>query len=371
MRVLLLDQFSDPGGAQQCLLDLLPAIRERGWQAHVGLPGEGELFERVRALGFAAEQVDCGPYRSGRKSAADLTRFARGTPRLSWQIREMAKRMDASLIYVNGPRLLPATAMAATHRPVLFHSHSYVPPGFGRKLAGVALRRTGARVVGNCRFVADAWRDYVRPDQTSVVLNGVAGPSSPPRRVQNQRAPAIGCLGRIAPEKGQREFVKAASLIHRVFPECRFYIYGSALFSDQGAVQYDAEVRAAAAGLPIEFPGWVADVYSALFDLDLLLVPSTGQEATTRVILEAFAAGVPVVAFRSGGIPEVIAEGSDGLLATSVEAMARMVVDLLSGERVRLTAMSRAARESWCSKFTLGRYLSQILEAMERCTLEA
>src|SRR6185369_12850722 len=103
MRVLLLDQFSDPGGAQQCLLDLLPAIRERGWQAHVGLPGEGELFERVRALGFGAERVDCGPYRSGTKSAADLTRFARGTPRLAWQIRAMAKRVDANLIYVNGP----------------------------------------------------------------------------------------------------------------------------------------------------------------------------------------------------------------------------------------------------------------------------
>ena len=39
--------------------------------------------------------------------------------------------------------------------------------------------------------------------------------------------------------------------------------------------------------------------------LDLLLVPSTGPEATTRVILEAYAAGVPVIAFPSGGIPEV------------------------------------------------------------------
>lgn len=371
MRLLLLDQFSDPGGAQQCLLDLLPAIRERGWQVLVGLPGEGEMFERVRALGFEVAQVECGPYSSGTKSAADMTRFAGGTPRLAWQIRNMAKRLDVDLVYVNGPRLLPATAMAATHRPVLYHSHSYVPPGFGRKLAGAALRRTGAWVLGNCRFAADPWRSYVRSERISVVFNGVAGPATPPRRVRHANGPAVGCIGRIAPEKGQLQFVKAVSLIHRALPKCRFSIYGAALFSDPRAKQYDSEVRAAAAALPIGFAGWVENVYSALADLDVLLVPSTAREATTRVILEAFAAGVPVVAFPSGGIPEVIADGMDGLLAASVEEMARMVVELLSGDPARLAVMSRVARESWCSKFTLERYSQQVLETLERCTLVA
>ncbi len=370
MKILLLDQFSDLGGAQQCLLDLLPAIRERGWQGIVGLPGEGPLFERVRGLGFDVAQVECGPYRSGTKSAADLSRFARGTPRLTRQIRNMAKQLGADLIYVNGPRLLPAAAMAATRLPLIYHSHSYVPPGFSRKLAGAALRRTGARVLANCRFAAEPWSSYVGTGRITVVFNGVAGPSAPPRRVRHAGAPRIGCIGRIAPEKGQREFVKAASLIHRVLPICRFSVYGACLFSDRNAKQYDAEVRAAAAGLPIEFPGWVANVYSALADLDLLLVPSAAHEATTRVILEAFAAGVPVVAFRSGGIPEVIVDGSDGLLAASVEEMATRVVDLLSGDPARLDAMSRAARESWCSKFTLERYRCQVLETMERCTLK-
>ncbi len=69
MNLLLLDQFSDPGGAQKNLLDLLPAIRAAGWQTLVGIPGEGALFEQVRALGFEAEAIECGPYGSGRKSA--------------------------------------------------------------------------------------------------------------------------------------------------------------------------------------------------------------------------------------------------------------------------------------------------------------
>ena len=77
------------------------------------------------------------------------------------------------------------------------------------------------------------------------------------------------------------------------------------------------EIRTAGSREGVVFPGWVTDIHSALAATDLLLVPSAGHEATTRVILEAHSAGVPVVAFRSGGIPEVVDEGRDGWLADS------------------------------------------------------
>ena len=133
MNLLLLDQFSDLGGAQRNLLELLPAVRDAGWRALVGLPGQGELFERVRALGFDAQPIECGPYASGRKSASDFARFLAGTPRLARQLRRLAEQAHADLVYVNGPRLLPAAAMAGLGRgsrpPVLFHSNSYLGPG--------------------------------------------------------------------------------------------------------------------------------------------------------------------------------------------------------------------------------------------------
>jgi glycosyltransferase involved in cell wall biosynthesis len=378
MRILLLDQFSDPGGAQQVLLELLPAIGERGWKALVGLPGEGEMFQRVRALGFEAERIDCGPYASGRKSAMDLARFLSGTPRLARQIEEMASRVEADLVYVNGPRLLPAAAKASLPAPVLFHAHSYLPPGATRILTGMCLWGMRAWVLGSCRFVADPWRQYVVPERLSVIYNGVTGPggaghrpalsrvrSTPPAPGPRPLAPAVGCIGRIAPEKRQREFLAAASIIHGAIPDCRFIVYGAPLFSAGDASRYDAEVRAASAGLPVEFPGWVTDVFGALSNLDLLLVPSAAHEATTRVILEAFAAGVPVIAFRAGGIPEVVDHNVDGLLAGSTEEMARMAIDLLTGDPARLAAMSQAARESWRSRFTLEAYHRKLLDRMQ------
>jgi glycosyltransferase involved in cell wall biosynthesis len=179
----------------------------------------------------------------------------------------------------------------------------------------------------------------------------------------------VGCIGRIAPEKGQREFVSIAARIHGALPDCQFVIYGSALFGDSAAERYAAQVRSEAGALPVEFAGWVDDSYAAMRELDLLLVPSAGHEATTRVILEAFAAGVPVIAFASGGIPEVIENGVTGLLASGIEDMARHTLELLTGGRG--LAMARAARESWERRFTLERYQREMLRCAEQAACGA
>ncbi|HMC60816.1 MAG TPA: glycosyltransferase family 4 protein, partial [Candidatus Solibacter sp.] len=343
MRLLLLDQFSEPGGAQQCLLEMLPAIRQRGWKSMVGLPGEGPLFARIREMGLDAAQIDCGPYSSGTKSVNDVFRFAAGTPKLARQIRGLAGDLNADLVYLNGPRLVPAAARANLQCPVVFHAHSYLFPGAVRIFTGYCLRGTKAWVIAACRFVAEPWRPYVRPERLPVIYTGVAGPPAVSPRPRTG-PPRVGCLGRIAPEKGQREFLAAAAIIRRALPDCRFTIYGAPLFSDP---KYAREVRAAAKGLPVEFAGWVQDVYPALAELDLVLVPSDGHEGTTRVILEAFAAGVPVVAFRSGGIPEILEHGHGGWLAGNAQEMARTAIEFLTATPEVRARASEVAREIW------------------------
>src|SRR5205807_7088030 len=130
------------------------------------------------------------------------------------------------------------------------------------------------------------------------------------------------------------------------------------------ARQYDRQVRVAAAGLPVEFAGWVDDVYAALASLDLLLVPSAPHESTPRVVLEAFAAGVPVIAFPSGGIPELIEDGRTGFLAASAADMAQLAIELLTRGRERLAAVARAAQASWAAHFTAEQLQSKVIESI-------
>ena len=144
-------------------------------------------------------------------------------------------------------------------------------------------------------------------------------------------------------------------------PACPFVIYGSALFGESG---YESRVRAAASGLSVQFAGWVDDVYSAMSCLDVLLVPSAAIEGTTRVVLEAFAAGLPVIAYRSGGIKEVIEHGVNGLLVDSAEEMANECIELLR-DPDRRAAIAGAARKTWQRGFTLARYQEEMLTVIQ------
>jgi len=169
----------------------------------------------------------------------------------------------------------------------------------------------------------------------------------------------IGMIGRIAPQKGQAEFLRAA----RHLRDCRITICGEPLFGDAG---YLDEIRALAEGPPVEFLGWQLDPARVLARLDLLLVPSTVPEATPRVILEAFAAGVPVLASACGGIPELIQPDRTGFLIDSLapEALARQIRDLAAQPALR-DAVARNALEAWRGHYTLAEYQRRILSIME------
>jgi glycosyltransferase involved in cell wall biosynthesis len=114
-------------------------------------------------------------------------------------------------------------------------------------------------------------------------------------------------------------------------------------------------------GLPVEFAGWQDDIGAVLSNLDLLVVPSR-IDSTPRVILEAFAAGVPVVAFPSGGIPEILKDGETGFLtaADTAKALAVRIADILTMPQAQLNSVVEQAYQSWQDNFTLEHYRQHV-----------
>jgi glycosyltransferase involved in cell wall biosynthesis len=172
-------------------------------------------------------------------------------------------------------------------------------------------------------------------------------------------------IGRIAPEKGQKVFLEAARLLPPA-RRCRFVICGAPLFGDPGGRAYHEEVRALAKGLPVEFTGQVEDSAEVLGGLDLLVAPSMTHEATTRVIPEAYAAGVAVVAFATGGIPEIVSDGETGWLVgeRTAQALAGKLDSILASRREALRRTAEAGRERWRREFSLGLFQARMLAAM-------
>ena len=87
MNILFVDQFSEPGGAQLCLMDLLPEVLARGWNARLMAPGEGELVRCYREFGIPVHSLPIGAYANGGKTGLDLVRFAYDVPRMRSAIR--------------------------------------------------------------------------------------------------------------------------------------------------------------------------------------------------------------------------------------------------------------------------------------------
>ena len=350
MNVLFIDQFGEIGGAQLCLLDLIPAVVKRGWHAFAAVPSEGPFAGRLRDAGVSVFPLEPGSYTASRKRLVDAVRFIGSVRRIAVEINRMCGEHAIDLIHVNGPRLLPAVALGSCPAPVLFHAHSYISQPAARRFAGWAIRRRKATVVAVSRFVAAQFAG-----QPHIIPSGVPDLR---RNRASSRVPRIGVLGRIAPEKGQALFVEAA----RLLPECRFIVCGSPSIADPA---YEREVRIRAQGLAIEFLGWRDDIGDVLAQLDVLAVPSTGEEGLGRVVIEAFSAGVPVVAFASGGIPELVEDGVTGFLVSSrtAEALAAKLQEALQSPE-RLTLVARNARAAWESNYTLDLYQHRMVRVM-------
>lgn len=370
MKILFVDQYAELGGAQLCLLDLLAAAVASGRRAELCLPGPGPMAERARQAGAEVFFASFGVYSSGRKPATEMVRFAWDSLGLRRVLESRIEGFRPSLLYVNGPRPLPAAAWAARRKglPLIFHCHSRLMQWAAVRLAAGALRMSRAHLVACCRYAAEPLQSAVAADRFHLIYNGVPGSGALIRKPRGKGEYRVGVLGRISPEKGQAEFIEAARGVLREVPSCRFVVCGEPLFGDPVAETYAHELKRSAAELPVEFLGWCDDVYGVIAGLDVVVVPSVREPATTRVILEAFACGVPVVAFASGGIAEVLTDSETGVLVNepSPAALAAGILSLMRAGPGKIEQLRANGLREWRRRFTVERFQRDVMAVIDQ-----
>jgi glycosyltransferase involved in cell wall biosynthesis len=163
----------------------------------------------------------------------------------------------------------------------------------------------------------------------------------------------IGNVARLAEQKNQRLLIDAAPAILERFPDARFVVVGEGVLRD--------ELENAAAGLPFEFTGERDDVPALLAGFDVFAFPSR-FEGLCLAVIEAQAAGVPVVATPVGGIRETVVEGETGLLVPvgDAAALARAVSQLLDDPALG-ARLAAEARRRVRSRFSLAGMVHQTL----------
>jgi glycosyltransferase involved in cell wall biosynthesis len=166
----------------------------------------------------------------------------------------------------------------------------------------------------------------------------------------------VGSIANFKPQKGPLDFVEAARLARRSDPRLSFFIAGD------GALRPAVERAIAEADLGgvVRLLGWRDDVPELLAATDIFLLTSL-FEGLPRVVLQAMAASVPVVATDTGGVAEVIAHGETGLLVPpgNPAAAARAIV-ALSRDPDRRARFAAAGRSRLGDEFDNGRMVREL-----------
>ncbi|TDG00324.1 glycosyltransferase family 4 protein [Paenibacillus piri] len=373
MKVAFYNHTSVVSGAE---ISLLLTAKHMNMAEPVIFAPEGELLERARAAGL--ETVAVHGYRARlSRNPLRLMLGLLGMLQAGLKFALSVRRHSIDVIHANSLR---AGMMAALfnwlhRRPLIWHVRDIPPKGLIGKainrLAGFAVKA----VIGISHPVLDGFDRRKLADRLYHVHNGVSvrETAESDRRQWKERirhelgippnSKVLLIVGQIAPWKRQEDAVRAAKLLLDRGLDAVLLVVGEPKFG-QTCTDYWHELHRLAADLGIadrvRFTGFRADVLEICCAADVLWLCSD-NEPFGRVIIEAMSQAVPVVATRSGGVPEIIEHGRSGFLyeVGAVKELLHHTLALLNNDE-RRRQMGRYAAEQVNARFTIETTVSKV-----------
>jgi glycosyltransferase involved in cell wall biosynthesis len=206
----------------------------------------------------------------------------------------------------------------------------------------------------------------VAPERAIAVPNGVEKVLDErlPDESANKEAPTIGIVGQIGEWKGHDDLLDAVRRLVEQNVSVRCVVVGTG--DDEYVQSLRRRIRAYELEEVMEFRGFVHETDAIYADLDVCVVPSRFEEPFGLVAAEAGIRGLPVVATRRGGLPEIVEDGETGFLveAGNPSALSNRLRRLLQNAGLR-NRMGKAARERICQRFVKGRMVGQAEKTLQ------
>ncbi len=359
--ILYLDSGSGIGGGQRSLLLLLNLLDKDRFTPFIGCLGdspfaaEAEKTEaRVVPLSLPAAHNKTDKVQ--RFTLRDLFEDFRQLG-VILQLHRMVKRYAIDLIHANSlsVALLGGIVARINRIPILMHKRYATSYGI--------LDRICERLLHRVILVSEATRwDFAPVAKQTLIYNGVDLDAfqALPEEVESLRAELLpdasdasiltGVVTRITPEKGIHFLVRAIAELKNcsatVGVDLKLLIVGGPYF--QKDIDYMNELKQEATDLGVEdsviFTGFLSDTRVVTSLLDIMLVPSIIPEACPRTIIEAMAAGKPVISTPLGGSKELVTPETGVLVQPEDASTIADAITTLATDRERLKAMGKASR---------------------------
>ncbi|MHC5010900.1 MAG: glycosyltransferase [Planctomycetota bacterium] len=365
MKVLHFNLESGWRGGEQQILYLLRGLRERDVPQELLCRKNSVLCERARADGFTVHETS---------PAAPLD------PVVAFRLARRIRRGGFDVLHLHTAHAqglgLLACGSLGSRRPRTVVTRRVDFSIFRHSVLGLN-RLKYTRGVDRILCVSHRVRDVlledgIPSDLLTVVHDGVdlaRIADAPDRRAAYRdaysipdTAPVVGNVGACVELKGQRDLVAAVPALLASHADTRVVIIGDGPLREALGEQ----ARELGVGEHVILPGFRDDVPSWMRFFDVFCFPSRHEGLGTSV-LDAMAADTPVVAARSGGLPELIRDGRDGLLVPpqDARALADALARLLTSG-TEAAAMARSARERVEREFSVDRMVEGTLGAYRR-----
>jgi len=391
------------GGGERSLLDLLRGLKKKpelGYNPWVLLPkADGPLVEHLVSIGVDYDVLPLPKAFFEMSRGAPLVAFQQGlksVPGMGIYLTKLIlllRRKKPALIHTNAIKChaLAAVVGPSSGVPVLWHLRDILPNGPTLWTLRALQRASQVRVIANSRATADSYlKDaqiargiqiprFLKEVEVPIVYNGLDPEKF--QRLPNRKfhelfkvpneTPMVGILGVLARWKGHVEFIEMAARLIRSGSQARFVIIGDEIYDTVGENGYGSQLRDQVRKLGIQdrvlFTGFTHDPAEAINGLDILVHASIKPEPFGRVVIEALACGVAVVACAAGGVLEIIQDKECGLLYTpgDVEEMAEKVA-LLEADLSERMKLAENGRMRFLEKFTFDRYTQAVAQQYDK-----
>ncbi|MER6947334.1 glycosyltransferase [Nonomuraea sp. NPDC000554] len=345
-RVAFLIGQLELGGTEKQLCLLARELRLRGVEVHVLVLSRGGPYEQtLREVGIEVHHLGFGREPSG---LSTLNRNLMAFVRLVGLLRDL--RPDVLHAFLHEGYMIGAVAARFAGFPLVVVAGRRGLRHFERRRGWLlALERVVTRVtdhvVANAVAVAEDARtvEGVPARKLSVIYNGLpasAFEGAEPERVDTS-LPVVVCVANLRSVKGLRFLVDAAGMLSRRGRPCTVVLVG------EGVERGRLEAQASALGVDVRFVGARNETAGFLARADVVVLPSL-SEGLSNAVMEAMAAGRPVVATSVGGTPELLEDRGVLVPASDPVALAEGIARLLDDPD--LAASLGAAARAWAGK---------------------
>src|SRR5438132_925333 len=351
MRILQICSARQIGGGERHLADLANGLTRRDHDVFAALIPSSPLLSELTSV--PKQNIVQVPMRSvlNVSSALKLARFA--------------SENRIQIIHAHVARDYPLAALVARRSAahLILTRHVLFPLNRAHKLT---LRRTD-RVIAVSQAVADRLRaqSIFSEDKIVLIHNGIdlvrfarGREDSLAKKEGEDQKLCVGMIGHLAPIKGQEDFIRAGAIVCRQRRDVEFVIAGE---DKSNSREHRRSIETLIAELNLDqhvsLIGWVDDVAKLLPNFDLFVSPARSEPFGLSIV-EAMAAGVPVIATASEGAREIIDDQQVGRLVPigNSEALADAISGLLANSELR-ERLSAEAQRRVRERFSLERML--------------